>query len=275
MDTHRRLDQFRREFTVRQFTLDGVQWTYRAGGGGTHTALLLTGALGLGELTFDLALVLGSQFRVLIPDYPRGASTVEAMMEGLLELFFIENSRDAVVIGSSFGGLVAQAFAARYAPYVRALVLSHSGARRRSRARNSRLASRILTVMPSSLVRTLLRSVTRRAVSGLENDAFWPAYIASAAATLSRDDVISRYRLAADLDATAEEIARRPDYPVLIIESDNDPLAPAGAKSGLRELYPNAEIRIFKGTGHQTPILQPEEYAAAIRMFLVREVCNV
>lgn len=272
MDTHRRLDQFRREFTVRHFTLDGVQWTYRAGGSGTHTALLLTGALGLGEMSFDLALVLGSQFRVLIPDYPRAVVTVGSMMEGVLELLFVENSRDAVVIGSSFGGLIAQAFAARYAPYVRALVLSHSGARRRSRARNSRLASRIFTVMPSALAKTLMRSVTRRAVSGLQNDPFWPAYISSSAATLSRDDIVSRYKLAADLDATAEEFVRKPDYPVMIIESDNDPLAPAGARSGLRDLYPNAEIRTFKGTRHQTPILQPEEYAASIRMFLVREV---
>ncbi len=55
---------------------------------------------------------------------------------------------------------------------------------------------------------------------------------------------------------------------VLLVYADNDPATPAAAQRKLAELYPQAEVHVFSGTGHATALLQPEKYLGLLDRFL-------
>jgi pimeloyl-ACP methyl ester carboxylesterase len=58
------------------------------------------------------------------------------------------------------------------------------------------------------------------------------------------------------------------DFPVLLLQADNDPAQPLWYFEGATELFPNAELRMVKDSGHFSELEQPEAVTEAIRGFL-------
>jgi hypothetical protein len=81
---------------------------------------------------------------------------------------------------------------------------------------------------------------------------FWRGFYFRAIVAVSRQDLVTRYALSADVDRHGPPSpAGLQDWSgsVLILEGDADKIARAGARDSLKSLYPAATVRTFAGAG--------------------------
>jgi pimeloyl-ACP methyl ester carboxylesterase len=262
---------FRANHPVAHCEHAGTSWRYRCVGVGGEPVLWLTGALGRAEFAFAHILALGDGFRVVAPDYPP-VDTLNELVEGLVAILDAEEVGRAHLVSGSFGGMVAQHFVRRYPERVCSLVLSHTAAPEQSRSRVVFVRALVgtLGLWPEWLVRALVRRRLRGAFAVA--DPFWLRYFDSTVADLSKADMVSRVRLAAEFAGQTGYESHDLDGwrgKVFILDASDDPLMPAHARAALRSLYPQADFHTFSGTGHSAAIMQVREYAQVIRSFLV------
>ncbi len=105
------------------------------GQGDARTILLVHGGLGDANLHWSVAIpLLAENFRVLAPDLPGfGKSDLlpsmktDAILDWIEAFLKSQNVEQAVIIGDSFGSLIARLFAASHPTYVPAVVLLNGG----------------------------------------------------------------------------------------------------------------------------------------------------
>lgn len=254
-------------------TIDGHAWVSFDTIEGSPTLVALPGAVGGGESHFCLAEHLRSDLRVIATGFPAFSRMDQAVM-GLRAFLQARGVSRPILLGASFSGLIVQAYVRAFPADVAAIVLSHTGVLDRSRVKPSLRAARVVGALPVSVTRLMLRLLVRAMVKDAPGAAFWRDLYADFISATGREAFVSRYLLTADLCAAAEwsrDDLREWPGRVLIIDSDDDRVASEKARVRLRELYPDAEVATFKGTGHSTAITRPEEYAGAIRRFILGE----
>lgn len=266
------LESFRATHPVKHVILYAVRWEYIASGHGSEALLILPGLLGIGEMSFQHIQAFENDYRVIGPSYPFELTTVEQMADGIAAILDTEGIRQAHVLGGSYGGMVAQCLVRRYPQRVVSLVLSHTGGPNPDRAAANRRLIGLLRLLPMSLLRLMLKGATRKSLKDApEQISFWEAYSDEMIARLSKADLMSRYQVAVDFDATS---AFTPDdlkdWPgrILILEGDNDPIAEAPARAALKALHPQALVHTFHGSGHVASIAKLDEYVEVIKRFL-------
>lgn len=264
--------RFRASHSLRRLTAAGTPWEYLAAGSGAATLLILPGLLGLAEMSFQHILAFEGEYRVIVPNYPLGLVDLNAMTAGLAAILEAEGVRRAHVLGGSYGGMVAQRFVRAYPERVDRLVLSHTGGPKPERAAQNRRVTAMFGLLPMRLLRVLLRAATRKSLRAApEHIAFWEAYSEEMIQGLSKADLLARYRLAVDFDATSaftpNDLERWPGR-ILILEGDDDPVAEAPARAALKAWHPQARVHTFHGTGHVASIARLDEYVAVIQRFL-------
>ena len=266
------LARFRATHPLKHTFVHGVRWEYITAGRGSEALLILPGLLGFGEMSFQHIRAFESEYRVIAPSYPFEITTTQQTTDGVASILAAEGSRQAHVLGGSYGGMVAQCLVRSYPHKVMSLVLSHTGGPRPDRAAANRRFITLLRLLPMSLLRFMLKDATRKSLRDApEQIPFWEAYSNDMIARVSKGDLISRYQVAVDFDAHA---AFAPDdlkdWPgrILILEGDNDPIAEAPAREALKTLHPQASVHTFHGSGHVASIAKVDEYVAVIKRFL-------
>jgi pimeloyl-ACP methyl ester carboxylesterase len=267
-----RLFRFRATHPTVCATAEGIEWEYIACGQGDRALLILPGLFGVGEMSFEHILAFEDVYRVIVPSYPPAITCVPELIGGIVGILDAERIDRAQVLGSSYGGMVAQCLVRQYPDRVGTLILSHTGVPRPDRAAKSQRFVTILRLLPMSLMRTMLSLSTRRSLADTpEQRAFWQTYSNEVIDQITKADLISRYCVAVDFDVSC---AFAPDdlkgWPgrILILEGDNDPIAESGEREALRALYRQARVHTFHGSGHMASIAKLDEYVAVIEGFL-------
>jgi pimeloyl-ACP methyl ester carboxylesterase len=271
MSHEERLRAFRASYPNKSLTCGGRQWHYRIFGKGTQTLVLLPGGELVNDLGFDLAGALGQRFRIVYPAYPR-ADALADLADGIDAILTAENAPSVWILGTSFGGAVAQCLVRRHPRRIERLILSNTGVPQEYLVRTRKIVNATLAMIPWPALRTLLtRSLTKALGAPAGEMPFWRAYFKELFGTrLTRADVLSnlgnqleyhaRYRFSPDdLAAWSGEI--------FIIESDNDIFSPKRRKA-LRDTYPQAPVYTFHGGGHAPAFSRTGEYLEALDRFL-------
>lgn len=183
----------------------------------------------------------------------------------------------AAVLGSSYGGWVAQCLARRHPALVQLLILVHTFALRPDAAWRFRLGLKIWNAVPDPLLRILMLARVRRmlrpvrsASPGEHERAL--AHVRELIHAPETVAAIVRQNLCMLDSVTSFPIAptdlARLDGKILIIESDDDPAIRAPDRAHLRAMYPGADVRTFHRTGHVTALVRPDELASAVNEFL-------
>ena len=269
-----RLRQFRVEFPYRQATVGGTRWSYIEAGRG-RPLLLLTGALGTAESSWQSIAHFAQRYRVIAPSYPATIGAMAELADGLAGILDVAGVARSNVLGGSFGGYVAQVYLRQYALRTEKLVISHAGLPDPERGEQIAKAMWWMKLLPLSLLRALIK---QRLVSllpeGHPEVVFMEAYLQEALrAPGTKERFLNGFRLAMDFDLAqdfqAQDLA---DWPgeVLLITADDDPGTPAPVREAMMALYPDAQMHLFHGTRHAAALLKPEEYYAAIEGFLDR-----
>jgi pimeloyl-ACP methyl ester carboxylesterase len=88
---------------------------------------------------------------------------------------------------------------------------------------------------------------------------------------LAKAQLIGLMQCTADVGAnyrfTPQDLAGWPGR-VLLLMAEDDPATPEPLRQAMRAMYPQAQARLFSGSGHLTAVLQQEEYFAATDEFL-------
>ena len=266
------LRQFRAMHPLKYTAVNGVRWEYIADGRGSEALLILPGLLGIGEMSFQHIIPFEREYRVIAPTYPFTLNTVAQMLEGIAGVLDAEGVQQAHVLGGSYGGMVAQCFVRRYPNWVSKLILSHTGGPKPERAKSNQKFIGVLRLLPMGVLRALLRAVTRKSLKDAPAQIpFWEAYSEEMIQQVTKSDLISRYQIAVDFDASArftpDDLS---DWPgrILILEGDNDPIAEAPAREALKQFHPQARVHTFHGSGHVASIAKVDEYLSVVGQFL-------
>ncbi|HEX3559256.1 MAG TPA: alpha/beta hydrolase [Pyrinomonadaceae bacterium] len=255
----------------------GVEWRYATAGRGRQTILLLHGAVGGAETTARLAEGFADEYRTVAPtiaDVP----TLAAACDALSAILDREHVGRAVVFGGSFGGMLAQDFLKRRPQQVEHLVLLGASLPNREAGARARRMLKFLRLLPFPLTRALLKLEASKAL-----DAPAPPEVAARVAEFRQrldeyfDRGLTRAALLSRLSLSVDFNSREPHAPndldawpgrVLLVESTDDPAAPAEERRRLREAYPRALVCAFAGAGEMIPLLRLEELVGVVKAFL-------
>ena len=265
------LDAFRASAPVQRLQHGGVQWQYRVAGTGSQGLLLLPGAVGDGDAYFTLAPLLSSSHRLIAIAYPQ-IESLTALLDGLRYILDRERIDSTDIVGGSFGGMIAQAFLRRFPQRTRRVVLSATGPAKPERAVSHQKWARLMGALPIGVTRTVLRLIVRLSLMPVTVDrAFWRDFYFEAIGALSREALVARYALSADVDRHGPlSPAGLQEWTggVLVLEGDADRIARAGARASLRSLFSGARVHTFPGAGHAISAERRHEWAATIVNFL-------
>lgn len=252
---------------------EGQTWSYLVVGKGDETVLLLPGGTGEGEMYFEFMEGLSGAYRVVAVSYPPEKS-INGVLDGILAVMDHEDVAAAHLLGSSYGGMVAQCLARRNPGRIRKIVLANSLIPDFEYAANSSRGVELLPLIPGGLLRRiLLRKVKDSYLPSIPEGEriFWETFfrelygrasIKSWAKALSGCcfDMVDKFSF--------EEEGLK-EFPMLIMESDDDQAIDPGRRERLNHAYPHARVHTFRGAGHMAIASRSGEYIDAVKRFFV------
>lgn len=233
-------------------------------------ALVMAHALGLDQTIFDALIPLLPGLRILTydlrghgqSDVPEGPYAMGAMVrdaERLMDHFAL---KEAVVLGVSLGGLVAQGLAIKRLDLVRALVLSNTAARIGApslwQARIEEVRAKGLPAYArGALQRQLgpkwqdhpLRGRLERLLTRTDPQGWCGAAAAVAGADFSLTTPTLR-------------------LPTLVVAGANDGTTPPDLVRETAAMIPGARFHLMRATGHLPMLERPETFAEVLTPFL-------
>ncbi|WRH62010.1 MAG: 3-oxoadipate enol-lactonase [Fuscovulum sp.] len=200
-----------------------------------------------------------------VPPAPYNMGTLIRDTERLMDHFAL---KDAVILGLSIGGLIAQGMAVKRLDLIRAMILSNTAARiGRPEQWQARIAAIRATGMDSLTDATMERWLGRK----------WRDHPAlpSLRQTFLATDPEGWMGCASAISGTDFfETTATLTLPTLAIAGANDGSTPPDLVRETAALIRGHRFALMRGTGHIPPVEKPAEYAALIGQFLM-EIAHV
>lgn len=273
-------DHFVTSQKAKVFLTDAGNIEYLISGKGEETILMFHGLAGNAYSLYRFILELQNDYKIVAPSIPAfnnlSANQVCESIELLLEH---EVLVPTIVIGGSFGGLLAQAYWFRNPSTTKRVVLFDTSPPDRAMGIRNRKASQILHYLPWWLVKPLFKirllrlfKVTKKH-SEEERDLllFGRQQLDERFKNVTKELLMSHGNIAFDIMINC----RVPDLAnwfgrLLIMYSNDDPATKE--TSGLfNTSYPFAKIVTFIGAGHLGSLLYFDKYVEEIRATLLKD----
>jgi pimeloyl-ACP methyl ester carboxylesterase len=269
----RKFRDFCDAFPYRTIPHKGIDWPYLISSGSGEALLMLSGALTHPDISWQSIAHFGEKHRVIAPAYP-AVRTMDELCDGIAAILQHEGITRAHVMGGSYGGFVGQVFVRRFPAVTRSLILSHTSAPDSTGVEQTRRLMKALYILPTGVLRGLLNRSLGKLMPA---DSSSPAVQLMLAMTreitnhhLTKADLIGIMDRTFDFylrPFTAADLAGWPGN-ILLMLAEDDPASPERVRTAFKELYPRAQWKLFRGTGHTTAVSNQEEYQAAMDEFL-------
>jgi len=270
-ELQRQFDDFHRDHPARTLEVGGIAWRYTAAGSGPEGLMLFPGAVGGGDVFFALVPLLADRYRLIMITLPL-VPGLDELVQGLEAVLEAEQVDRVAMIGSSFGGMVVQAFLFRHAERTTRVVLSATAPPRPGRADENERWHWVYRVIPMPLMRALLRVLLRAMFKKVtvEPD-FWRRYYDRAITKFTRADLECRYQLALEFDRSYPEAP--PDLSawcgeMLVVVGSRDQMIKEEIRDLMRSTYPRARYHVIEGAGHGPYLERPDSWLEAVTTFL-------
>jgi maspardin len=257
------VDKFREKTSAEDITLRGRRWKIIDSGGSLKAGergpalIMLPGTLGNPDVFFKQISKLGKRLRIISLAYPliTDIDLITGDIACLMDRLGIEK---ASVLGSSYGGFVAQIFAENHPDRVETLFIGNSMTDVDLVRGAFPPAQELLATPPAAL---------RAIISGqMANWAEPEKIFAELKAFLKRE--LFEYlpprgpklRLAAIFLRGKTPKPAIPDSQIVIIDAEDDPLIPAPVRADIRKRYPKAQLCRFKSGGHFPYLTRSAEF---------------
>lgn len=241
------LRSFRQDNRIKRVQVDKTPWEYVSLGTGPETVVFLHGLAGAHDIFWQQINELKKRFRVISVTYPPACRTLKNLEEGLLAVLAAEGVQVFNVVAASLGGYFIQFFMARHPGRVRRAVLTNSFLPNDHFAKKNRALINTLSFFPSGVVLALFRRHIKKKIfpAAAENELTFAFLNEFTSCRMSKHALLGRAHCALEKFAPPSS-----SVPLLILESDNDPLIVPSLREQLRKTYPEAQNYIFTGGGH-------------------------
>lgn len=261
---------FCRRHPLQKQTIDDHEWCSISAGSGDQWVVLLPGALGVADTSFHYMLAFAEEYRVLSLDYPQTSGRLEPLLTGMAALLKAKTVGAVHLVGGSYSGPIAHAFAQRYPAQIRSLIFANTGLPQRRRLAVCRALSILLMVIPPVLLQLIMQWSIRwflPAETALER--FWRDYFTALLPHFRRHGLCNRVRIFMEL---ALQGSGRSTWagPVLIVDARRETFFTAQEQAALRTAYPQAEQLTIEMMGHGSALKALDAHIAAYAAFLER-----
>ena len=264
--TARSLQDFRINNPPAQIDIDGVRWEYVLLGQGEQTILFLHGMSGAYDIWWQQMEALKDRYRLLTVTYP-AVDSLDELAQGITAILDREGIDSVNLVGSSLGGYLAQYLIATHPDRVDKAVFANTFPPNDLIAHRYRLVTPPLPYLPVGLIMTVVRiNINTDLYPASSYSELVKAYLLEQSyGRMTKNQFVSRYRCVVedfpppDVDAIS--------VPVMIIESDNDPLLDETLRSMLKQTYPSAKIITLSSAGHFPYLNMAEEYTRLLHDF--------
>ncbi|WP_067969337.1 alpha/beta fold hydrolase [Nocardiopsis trehalosi] len=207
------------------------------------------------------------------PRLPDGLTDVEGYADAIADT--VADLDSYVLVGDSFGAVVALALAVRRPDGLRGLVLSGGFAADPLPSPLHRAAMRLMGRARGPLYRSLvLRAHAARLASPYDTDGEVPWSTARSRRLFLDNTPATSFgaRVTAALSADYTAHLGRVDVPTLVLTPAHDVLIGAGAARVLLDGIPDARETVLPRTGHMFRFTHPSAYARAVDEFTAQHV---
>lgn len=241
------LDKFRKTTTAETIRLRGRKWKMIDTGGKGPVLLMLPGTLGNADIFFNQIKKLGKRLRIIALTYPL-VSDVDLIVGDIASLLDRLDIDRASILGSSFGGFVAQTFAEVHPARVETLFIGNS-LTDIDLVRPAFPPAEVLVKMPPGALRAQ--------ISGQMANWQVPDRIRAEARSLLQRELARflpprapKLRLAAIFLRDKPPVPAIPDSQIVIIDCQDDPLIPAQVRDDICRRHRDAEHHRLPSGGH-------------------------
>ena len=265
----------------RDLCIDGAEYHYLLCGKGETTLVFLVGGMGLSYLYMPYILALESDYQILTFDYPYAFDDNASLADGISALLRHLNIESGILIGSSYGGYVAQIFARKHPEQTGGLCLfSTASLSERTistlKEKYQKLAPVLLWVLKHVPYSWLKPAMIRACMRHAKNES--PevhAYLLEMFRFIYRDYTrqldIHMTTLLFDLvnqaPCTPEEFAYLQGRVLLILPENDDSFTPEMQKD-LIDMMPDSVVVEGIDSGHISTLLEVDRYVEEILRFL-------
>ena len=257
------LVSFRQLFPPQKMKVDGAAWEYIAAGQGEQAIVFLHGMTGAYDIWWQQIGALKDHYHIIAVTYPP-VHSLEELERGLLVILNKENVTHFNLVGTSLGGYFAQYLVARHPQMITKAVFANTFPPNDLIAEENRTIGALLPFLPEWLVISVLRGSFEQSIyptSG--NDELTLAFLNEVGyGRMTKSQVVGRYRCVIEKFDQPD-----PAMPVMILESDNDPLVDLVLREQLRAAYPEAAVHTFSAAGHFPYLNRAEEYTRLLDEF--------
>jgi len=217
------LVSFRNAYPTKTVLVNDKPWEYLALGQGENTIVFLHGMTGAYDIWWQQLEVLQEQYRVISMTYP-AAESLNEMAGGVMAILGAEGVNQVHLVGSSLGGYFAQYLVANYPDQVLSAVFANTFPPNDLIAEQNRVVGFFLPYLPEWLIMNVFSGSIRDSVypTSEYSDLVLAFGLEQTGGRMSKGQIIGRFHsvidpfIAPDVDQLG--------IPVMIIESDNDPL---------------------------------------------------
>lgn len=251
--------------------LPDLRLNARVEGPASGPPLVFAHALGTNQSIWDGVLAELPGYRTLTwdlrghgaSDVPKAPYTMGALVRDAERLMEHFGMKEAVFIGVSLGGLVAQGLAVKRMDLVRALVLSNTAAKIGS---PEMWGARIAHVRAEGLAAYAPGALRRQLGLGWEDNPH-RAYLERILTATDPEGWCGCAAAIAGTDFYTTTASLR--LPVLVVAGPNDGTTPPDLVRETAELIPGHRFHLMRGTGHFPMVEKPREFAALVKDFLI------
>jgi 3-oxoadipate enol-lactonase len=202
-------------------------------------------------------------------DVPRQRFTLNDLADDVIELLRVEGKNNAVLVGCSLGGMVAQAVALKAPELLAGLVLADTSHRQTEQSRRAvqQRAADSLKGMPAMLHSTLARwfPAPFLALNGPEVEACrkW---------LLEDDPVVFSWGWQAISELDFGDRIAAIDVPTLVVRGSVDASSSREVMQAMAALLPRSRYAEIDGAGHVAPLEQPDAFAGVLLDFFEHDL---
>jgi len=251
------LSALRARFSEQTMPVGGETWRYidtEDGGadGSRPTLVMLPGAQGTEEVFYKQILALSPAARVIAVWYP-ALSDATALAAGLRALLQGLGAGPVTLLGTSFGGYIAQMFAASYPEQVDRLILANSFVD----PAPAQAKGRPLAELQATPAATLLAAMVERLRGQPESEL--KAVLLDQLET-RQDAENLKARVVGIAAATPVPTLPLADARITIIECADDPVISPDMRAAVRDRYAASAVHTLPRGGHSPYITMADDY---------------
>ncbi|RLD64442.1 MAG: alpha/beta hydrolase [Bacteroidetes bacterium] len=257
-----------REIPLKIINIDGEEWKYLITGEGDENILFLHGMTGSYDVWWQQINFLKSNYRIITLTYP-SVNSLEKMGGAVLKILDKEGFKKIYVVGSSLGGYFTQYLIYNYPERVEKAVFANTFPVNDQIKEENKNKAWLLKNVPEWLLMAVMRKGLYKDIlpAGNNSKVLEAMMIEQFSGSMTQEQFVARYQCVVDKFEQTEKL----NIPVLIIESDNDPLVKPNLRKKLKEVYPYAEVVTLHDAGHFPYLSEPDEYNKILEIFLGSE----